>query len=226
MNRVLIIEDNADMRETLHSYMSNEHFKVVSLGSCEEGIDAVDEQQFDICLVDINLPGKSGFDLIEYIRDQGQEMPVIALTARDSIEDKLKGFSNGANDYVVKPFNLEELVARMKVQLKTAGIHDDEEQISSPNYTITPSSMTFKYNKKEVQLTQLEFKLMYLLMRNQDTLVKLDDLIEYVWGEDESMASPPIRIHIANLRKKIHDSDYSVIKTIPGTGYIFKDKAN
>lgn len=225
MNRVLIVEDNSDMRETLHSYLEDEHFKVTSLSSCEEGIDAVDEQPFDACLIDINLPGKSGFELIEYIRAQGLTMPLIALTARDSIDDRLKGFSNGANDYVIKPFNLQELVARIRAQLKTAGIHDEEEQIKTPHFLITPKSMVFTHNNKEIQLTQLEFKLMYLLMLNQGAMVKLDDLIEYVWGEDENLVAPPVRIHIANLRKKIGDSDYSVIKTIPGTGYIFRDEA-
>lgn len=219
--KVLIIEDNQDMRNTLVNFLSSEGFQVSAYPSTEDGIDAVDEDTFDIGLIDINLPGKSGFDMIEYIRDEGSEMPLIALTARDGIEDKLNGFNLGLSDYVVKPFNLQELKARIRAHLNKNA--DANGAIETENYRLVPESLEFFARGKRVELTQLEFKLMEQLMRKQKTLVKIDDLIEEVWGESEEMATPPIRIHIANLRKKIGDDSFEVIRTIPGTGYIFND---
>lgn len=218
--KVLVIEDNRDMRQTLVTYLTGEGFEVAAYSSTEDGIDAVDENEFDIGLIDINLPGKSGFDMIEYIKDEGHEMPLIALTARDGIEDKLRGFGMGLSDYVVKPFDLQELKARIHAHLKLSGAEDT---IKTDNFTLDTSSLEFYAKGRRVELTQLEFRLLELLMRNNKALVKLDDLISYVWGESEDMANPPVRIHIANLRKKIGDSKYEIIRTIPGTGYIFND---
>ncbi len=223
---ILVVEDNADMRDTLASFLRSEGFAVTECGSTEEGIDAVDEQKFDFGLVDINLPGKSGFDMVEYIREQGQEFPVIALTARDAVNDKIKGFDSGLNDYVVKPFNLRELLARIHAHLRHTKTDDDEAELKTKRFRIQPKALRFYVNGSQVELTQLEFKMMHLLMLNHDSLVKLDDLIDYVWGESDAMVNPPIRIHIANLRKKIGDADFRIIKTVPGTGYILRDEEN
>lgn len=211
------------MRETLVEFFSSEGFTVTGLGSTEEGIDAVDEQKFDLAVLDINLPGKSGFDMIEYIRDQELEFPVIALTARDGITDKIKGFDTGFNDYVVKPFDLRELLARVKAHLRQSQSNDLEATIKTTHFTLEPKALRLLKDGEEVELTQLEFKLLHLLMLNNDTLVENDDLIEFAWGEQEDLINPPIRIHIANLRKKIGDEQYRIIKTVPGTGYIFRD---
>lgn len=212
------------MRDTLVDYFSSEGFSVEGLGSTEEGIDAVDEQKFDLAIVDINLPGKSGFDMIEYIRDQGLDFPVLALTARDGITDKVKGFESGFNDYVVKPFDLRELLARVKAHMRLSQTNDLEAPIKTKNFTLEPKALRLLKNGSEIELTQLEFKLLHMLMMNNDSLVENDDLIEFAWGEHDDLISPPIRIHIANLRKKIGDEQYRIIKTVPGTGYIFRDE--
>ena len=220
---IMVVEDNADMRDTLASFLKSEGFNVVAVGSTEEGIDAVDENHFDLGLVDINLPGKSGFDMVEYIRDQGNEMPVIALTARDAVSDKITGFDSGLNDYMVKPFNLRELLARIHAHLRHSKTEDTDAEVKTARFKIQPKSLRFYADGEQIELTQLEFKMMHLLMMNADSLVKIDDLIDFVWGESDDLVNPPIRIHIANLRKKIGDSDYRVIKTVPGTGYILED---
>lgn len=222
---VLLVEDNQDMRKAVAEFLeSDSGFKVVQVPSTEEGIDAVDENEFDIALVDINLPGKSGFSMIEYIRDEGKEFPVIALTARDGLDDKLKGFNLGVNDYVVKPFDLPELKARMLAHMKSDRSNSEDADIKTSKFSISPSKLQFKKEGKEIELTQLEFRMIYKLMQNNQVLVKLDDLIEYAWGEDLDIINPPIRIHIANIRKKIGDETYQIIRTIPGTGYIFNDE--
>jgi DNA-binding response OmpR family regulator len=219
-NHVLIVEDNTDMRNSLADYLKSEDLSVIAVSSAEEAIDVVDENDIDAGIVDINLPGKSGFDLIEYVREQGHSYPLLAMTARESIDDKLRGFNLGLTDYIVKPFDVKELTARLKVHLRNAG-GDSEEQIKIGEYSANPKNLSFTKAGKNIELTQLEFRLAYALLRHNDTIVKLDDLIEFAWGESDQMINPPIRIHIANLRKKIGDTNYEIIRTIPGKGYIF-----
>jgi DNA-binding response OmpR family regulator len=220
--RILVVEDNQDMRSGLKQFLEQEGFDVFGVASCEDGIDEVDEKHYDAAIIDINLPGKSGFDLIEYIREQGHIFPLIAMTARDGIDDKIKGFDLGLTDYIVKPFNLKELLARLHAHLKISD-EDKDETLTTDNFTLKPSSYDFKKQGKTIELTQLELRIMQALMKKNHSMVPLDDLISFVWGESDNMVSPPIRIHIANLRKKIGDTDYRIIRTIPGTGYIFND---
>jgi DNA-binding response OmpR family regulator len=220
--KILIVEDNQDMRKGLEQFLDREGFDVFSVSSCEDGIDEVDEKHYDAAIIDINLPGKSGFDLIEYIREQGHLFPLLAMTARDGIDDKIKGFDLGLTDYIVKPFDLKELRARLHAHLKISDDQKDE-VLKTDNFSLKPNSFKFKKNGKTIELTHLELRIMQALMQKNHSLVELDDLINFVWGESEDLVTPPIRIHIANLRKKIGDKDYRIIRTIPGTGYIFND---
>lgn len=220
---ILVVEDNQDMRRNLSTFLDNRGMNVVQVASTEDAIDEVNEQNFDLGLVDINLPGKSGYDLIEYIREEGHEIPLIALTARDGIEDKLKGFDLGLTDYLIKPFDLQELWARIAAHTKDRSINDEEAVITTPHFSINPKRYEFTVDKKPVELTKLEFRIIHRLMRENHNIVTIDDLIESAWGEQSDMVNPPIRIHLANLRKKIGDTEFVIIRTIPGTGYVFSD---
>lgn len=221
MTRILIVEDNQDMRKGLTQFFEREGFLVSEAASCEDGIDMVDDASFDVCLIDINLPGKSGYDLIEYIRSEGKDMPLLAMTARDAIGDKLHGFDLGLTDYIVKPFDRKEVLARVDAHLKRAGGSDG--RTSTDRFTISPKSFEFTMDGKRIELTKIEFRMMQILMSNNHSIVENNDLIEFVWGEESDMVDPPVRIHIANLRKKIGDSDFNIIRTIPAVGYIFND---
>lgn len=217
--KILIVEDNQDMRESLKKFLSEEGALVTSVSNAEDGIDAVDEKEFDIAIIDINLPGKSGFSLIEYIREQGFKYPLIAMTARDGIVDKIKGFDLGLTDYIVKPFDLLELRARINVHSS----NKNDKHIKTKNFQLSPESFEFKTKDKKIEVTSLEIRMLEILMRNNHTIVSLDDLIEFAWGDSSDIVNPPVRIHIANLRKKLGDKNYQIIRTIPGVGYIFND---
>lgn len=217
--KILLVEDNQDMRESLKTFLNEEGANVFAVASAEDAIDAVDEKEFDIAIIDINLPGKSGFSLIEHIRELGYTYPLIAMTARDSIVDKIKGFDLGLTDYVVKPFDLLELRARINTHTKIS----TGNQLKTDNFELKPESFEFIYKGKKVDVTQLEMRILEILIRNNNLLVTLDDLIEFAWGEQKDLSNPPVRIHIANLRKKIGDNNYTIIRTIPGVGYIFND---
>jgi DNA-binding response OmpR family regulator len=217
--KILVVEDNQDMRESLKKFLSEEGAVVTAVANAEDGIDAVDEKDFDIAIIDINLPGKSGFSLIEYVREQGFSYPLIAMTARDGIVDKVKGFDLGLTDYIVKPFDLLELRARINVHTKSSA----SSTIKTKNYELKPESFEFKTKNKKIEMTSLELRMLDILMRNNHTIVPVDDLIEFAWGDTSDLVNPPVRIHIANLRKKLGDQNYQIIRTIPGIGYIFND---
>jgi DNA-binding response OmpR family regulator len=218
--RILIVEDNQDMRTSLCAFLGEDGARVIGVGSAEDGIDAVDEESFDIAIVDLNLPGKSGFQLIEYIREQGYTYPLIAMTARDAIVDKIKGFDLGLTDYIVKPFDLLELRARVNAHSKSSS---NSKVVSTARFKIIPESFEFYMDGKKVECTMLELRILEILMRNNHALVALDDLIEFAWGDQPDLVNPPVRIHIANIRKKIGDQHFQIIRTIPGVGYIFND---
>lgn len=217
--KILLVEDNQDMRSSLKKFLNEEGALVCALGSAEDAIDAVDEKQFDIGIIDINLPGKSGFELIEYIRENGHLYPLIAMTAREGIVDKIKGFDLGLNDYIVKPFDLLELRARIQAHTR-----DSQQDVIKTNYfELTMSKLELRKDGHKIDMTTLELRIMEILMLNNHTLVSLDDLIEHAWGDSADLNNPPVRIHIANIRKKIGDTEFKVIRTIPGVGYIFND---
>ena len=161
--------------------------------------------------------------MVEYVREQGKKTPMIALTARDGIEDKIRGFDMGFTDYVIKPFNLRELKARIKTHLRNAGPTNGSSMVSTAGFEVNPANFETKVNGKKIELTKLEFRILHRLMMDNHAMVSLEDLITFAWGEDSTEINPPIRIHIANLRKKIGDTDYKIIRTIAGTGYIFND---
>jgi DNA-binding response OmpR family regulator len=221
MRKILLVEDNQDMRESLRSFLLEDGAKVIAVASAEDGIDAVDENTFDIAIIDINLPGKSGFQLIEHIREEGHTYPLIAMTARDAIVDKVKGFDLGLTDYIVKPFDLLELRARIAVHTKQAS----SDSITTRRFKLHPASFEFYDGKKKIECTTLELRILEILMRNNHVLVPLDDLVEFAWGDQNDLVNPPVRIHIANIRKKIQDTNFQIIRTIPGVGYIFNDQA-
>ena len=218
--RILIVEDNQDLRDSLRGFLSEEGFLATAVASAEDGIDAVDEKPFDIAVVDINLPGKSGFNLVEYIRGEGHQYPLIAMTARDGIVDKVKGFDLGLTDYVVKPFDLLELRARINAHTKQSSRSG---VIKTDRFELLPDSFEFKVDGKKIEVTTLEIRMLEILMKNNHVLVSVDDLIEHAWGDQPNLVNPPVRIHIANLRKKLGDKNFQIIRTIPGVGYIFND---
>jgi DNA-binding response OmpR family regulator len=221
---ILIVEDNQDMRTSIASFLTENGYNVRGVSSAEEGIDEVYENKFDLLLIDINLPGKSGFDFIEHVREEGHKMPLIAMTARDGIQDKIAGFELGLTDYIVKPFSLKEMHARIKAHLRDIGkTKEAEDVITTDNYELNRKNMSLKKNGKTIELTKLEFRIIESLIVNNHSLVTVDDLISDAWGEQEDLITPPIRIHIAKLRKKIGDDNFAVIKTVPGAGYIFND---
>lgn len=224
MQTVLVVEDNRDMLEAVTAALQRDGFRVRAALSAELAKDMIfEDEKIDIGVLDINLPGESGIELTKYLRDIGITAPLIAITARDALSDRIEGLDSGFTDYLVKPFDINELKARVKAQLRQVGGGNEPETIKTPNFSIRPKAFELKKKGKEIALTKIEFRIMQKLMENNTVMVPIDDLIEFAWGEQSDLINPPIRIHIANLRKKIGDTDFSLVKTIPGTGYKLSD---
>jgi DNA-binding response OmpR family regulator len=221
--KVLVVEDNTDMREAVVGYLRSNGYVVSGVGSGEDVFSQDLQLKADIALLDISLPGISGLEITKRLKQTGFDGPIIALTARDTVDDKLAGLDAGMTDYLVKPFDLRELRARIDAQLRIHGQNHDLSSISTDHFRIEPRRHRFYHDSKEVKLTMVEFRIMHILMQNNQTTVNTQDIIDHAWGEDASLTSPPIRIHISNLRSKIKDENLTVIQTIPGIGYFLND---
>lgn len=221
--KVLVVEDNTDMRQAVTSYLQSNGYVVFSAGSGEEVFSKDTYLDSDIALLDISLPGISGLDITKRLKQSGFDGPIIALTARDTIDDKLIGLETGMTDYLVKPFDLRELRARIDAQLRIHGQNNDLSPLSTEHFRIEPRRHRFYQDGTELKLTMVEFRIMHILMQNNQTTVSTQDIISHAWGEDAALTTPPVRIHISNLRSKINDESLSVIQTIPGVGYFLND---
>lgn len=225
MNKVniLVVEDNTDMRTAVSDYLTDNGYIVRSAPSAELAQEKNYPAASDIAVLDISLPGITGLSFTRMLKEQGFDGPIIAITARDTVDDKIIGLEAGMDDYLVKPFDLRELVARINAQLRTKGIQHDLAPIKTAHFKIEPKRHKFFIQDKEVKLTLVEFRIMRKLMQNSHTTVSSQDIIESAWGDDAAITNPPIRIHISNLRNKINDPTLTIIQTIPGVGYLLND---
>lgn len=220
---ILLVEDSDDMRNAVADYLSDQGYRVHAHRSAEAAIAARSFTETDIAILDIALPGMNGLELTRQLKSEGYDRPILALTARDTVDDKIAGLSSGMTDYVVKPFDLRELTARINALLRMSGSQHGLAAVTTSRYRIEPKRHRFYINDTEVKLTAVEFRLMLLLMQNNHVTVSSQDLIEAAWGEEAALSNPPLRIHISNLRAKLGDKDLTTIHTIPGIGYMLQD---
>lgn len=222
-SKVLVVEDNEDMRLAVADYLRSNGYVVSSVRSGEELFAKDLQLRADIALLDISLPGISGLEITKRLKQSGFDGPIIALTARDTVDDKLLGLETGMTDYLVKPFDLRELRARIDAQLRIHGQNHDLSPISTEHFRIEPRRHRFYQDGIDKKLTMVEFRIMHILMQNNQTTVNTQDIIDHAWGDEAALTNPPIRIHISNLRSKINDDNLTVIQTVPGIGYLLND---
>lgn len=179
--------------------------------------DLVEKNQYDVVLLDVMLPKIDGYELLEYIK-QMQDIPVIFITAKAQIKDKIKGLKNGADDYITKPFVMEELLARVEVVLRR--YNKLSENICIDNIIINSVARTVKKDNKKVDLTPKEFDLLMLLVQNKNTALYREIIFEKVWGEELEFETRTLDLHIQRLRKKLDWKDR--IKTVYRIGYMLE----
>ncbi|GGA66410.1 MAG: DNA-binding response regulator [Arenimonas sp.] len=219
--RVLLVEDEAPLRETLAARLKREGFAVDTAGDGEEGLYHGKEVPFDIAVIDLGLPKMSGMDLVKALREAGQKFPILILTARSSWQDKVEGLKSGADDYLVKPFHVEELLARMNALLRRAA------GWSKPTLDCGPvrldlSAQTVSVNGSGVDLTSYEYKVLEYLMLHAGELVSKADLTEHIYQQDFDRDSNVLEVFIGRLRKKLDpEGEIKPIETVRGRGYRF-----
>ena len=223
--RILVVEDEKKINDIIVKTLKQEKYGVDSCFDGEEALDYIFSVEYDIILLDIMLPKKDGFEVLKSIRKKGIKTPVLFLTARDEIEDRVKGLDLGADDYLVKPFAFEELLARIRVLLrKNSGLGEDTGNV------LKIANLTVDCNKHEVfrddiliKLSAKEFSILEYMMRNKGRVVSKEKIEEHVWDFDYEGGSNIVEVYIKFLRKKI-DNDFSpkLIHTIRRVGYILK----
>ena len=223
--RILVVEDEKKINDIIVKTLKQEKYGVDSCFDGEEALDYIFSVEYDIILLDIMLPKRDGFEVLKSIRKKGIKTPVLFLTARDEIEDRVKGLDLGADDYLVKPFAFEELLARIRVLLrKNSGSGEDTGNV------LKIANLTVDCNKHEVfrddvliKLSAKEFSILEYMMRNKGRVVSKEKIEEHVWDFDYEGGSNIVEVYIKFLRKKI-DNDFSpkLIHTIRRVGYVLK----
>lgn len=224
--KILIIEDEDPIRMALEDDFCLENYDVAVATNGIDGLAKAAESDIDLIILDIMLPGMSGFEICKKLRSQGVKTPIIMLTAKGQEIDRVLGLEIGADDYVTKPFSPRELQARVKAVLRRmeAGLDDKKENVfRSGGLEVDFRQYICRKNGKEITLTIHEFNLIKYLMQNRGNVVKRNELLDEVWGKNVFVTPHTIDTHIANLRKKIEDdpADPRLIISIRGVGYKF-----
>ena len=217
MNNILIVEDDEAIAGLISASLSDEGYRCVCALDGEEGADCFEREPFDLVLLDIMLPKIDGYELLEYIKPSGT--PVIFLTAKGEVKDRIRGLKQGADDYLTKPFQVGELLARVEAVLRRFG--KSERTLEFMDITIHLDARRVLKGDKEVELTNKEFDLLTELVRNKHIALSREKLYEKIWGEPYTGETRTLDSHIRNLRKKLGLENQ--IKTVFRIGYRLED---
>lgn len=224
--KILIIDDDPDILKVLKANLEFHSFSATTANSWSDGKRALSEEIPDVIILDVMLPDGDGINICKELRSQHPSLPIIMLTAKDKISDKVIGLESGADDYVVKPFETLELIARIKACLRRTKPLELEE-ITIGNLHIDYKKRIVKVKNKEIILTPKEYDLLCFLVTNRGSVVSRKDIKNHLWKESKIYSwSRVIDVHIQHLRQKIEDnpSEPEYIVTVPGIGYRFKQE--
>ncbi|USA48190.1 response regulator transcription factor [Acinetobacter sp. C26M] len=216
---ILMVEDHYELAATVCEFLEEHGFVVDHARNLDAARNFLKTHPYHLLLLDINLPDGSGYDLCEWLRtDQGKDIPILMLTARDTLDDKLKGFSAGTDDYLVKPFDFNELVMRVRALIKRSLGEVSSSKIQIHDLILDSATQTITRAGQSIELPRIQFKLLKILMRNSPKVITKQEIIIELWG-DEEPESDALRSHIYNLRKMI-DKPFQdkLIHTISGVG--------
>ncbi|MDX2104809.1 MAG: response regulator transcription factor [Candidatus Melainabacteria bacterium] len=222
MAHILLAEDDKYLCDGLSRSLRFSGHKIDVAKTGPEAEDAVGAFDYDLLILDIGLPYKSGFEILSWLRSAGKTLPVLILTARDTLNDRIHGLDLGANDYLCKPFDMGELEARIRALLRKEK-WDNQTKISSGNLSLDVSSNQFYVDEELLELTLREFKVLEFLMQKKGKLVMREKLLDYLFDLELDITGNALDIVIHRLRKKMEKSTCS-IKTVKGLGFIIENK--
>lgn len=217
--RLLLVEDELGLQDTLKRRFEAEGYAMETASDGRDGLYLASEYEFDAAIVDLGLPELSGMELIRQLRQSGSRLPILALTARSSWQDKVEGLQAGADDYVVKPFNTEELLARINALVRRAAGHA-QPTIQRGGVTLDTTAQRVTCNGQEIELTGYEYKVLEYLLLHAGKVVSKMTLTEHIYAQDFDRESNVIEVFVARLRKKLEAcGESNVIETLRGRGY-------
>jgi DNA-binding response OmpR family regulator len=224
VNRVLIVEDEPRLASFLEKGLRANGFVTTVVGDGDRAASVARDEDFDLLILDVGLPGRDGFAVLAGLREHGQRLPVILLTARDDVSDKVAGLDGGADDYVTKPFRFEELLARVRARLRggpAAGQEPgDGTELAAGGIALDLRARRARAGDAEVELTAREFTLLETFMRHAGQVLAREQLLSHVWGYDYDPGSNVVDVHVGNLRRKLGGD---VIETVRGMGYRLRE---
>ncbi len=215
MSRILVVEDEPRIASFLQKGLRAEGHVTTVVDNGDDASAVARSQDFDLVLLDVGLPGKNGFAVLADLRKRGERLPVILLTARDAVPDRVNGLDAGADDYVTKPFSFEELRARIRVRLRES-TDDDPTALVAGRVRLDLLSRTATVDERTVELTAQEFVLAEVLLRHPQQVLSREQLLSQVWGYDYDPGSNIVDVYVGYLRRKLGKG---VIETVRGVGY-------
>ena len=223
--RILFAEDERDLNHIITKKLTSQGYSVDSVYDGEEAIDILSYTDYDAVILDIMMPKVDGFAVLRALRSKGKNTPVLFLTARDSVQDRVAGLDSGANDYLVKPFSVEELLARIRAMTRTAfGVSDS--LLSVGDLTMDTAAKVVKRGGKEIPLSAKEYALLEYLMHNVGIVLSREKIENHIWNFDYEGGTNVVDVYIRYLRKKIDEGyDKKLIHTVRGRGYVLREEA-
>jgi two-component system response regulator MprA len=222
--RVLIVDDDRSLREALRRALLLGGYETVSAANGREALAQVTDAAPDALVLDVGLPDLDGLEVCRRLRADGNRVPVLMLTARDAIEDRIDGLDAGADDYLVKPFDVGELKARLRALLRRVSAKDAPDELTFDELRLDPERHGVIVREEFVELTRTEYQLLELLMRNPRRVLPHDLIYDRVWGYDFGPASNALRVYIGYLRRKLQDAGARpLLHTVRGVGYVLRE---
>ncbi|HKY68995.1 MAG TPA: response regulator transcription factor [Acidimicrobiales bacterium] len=222
--RLLLVDDEVNLRSMLEAALRHSGFDVHAVDSGRAAIDAVGPVEPDLVVLDVMLPDLDGFEVCRRWRQEGRRTPVVFLTARDGTEDKVRGLTTGGDDYLVKPFSLEELVARIQAVLRRTGAGRPDAVLQCADLVLDDDAHRVTRAGDEVSLSPTEFNLLHFLLANQGRVLSKAQILDHVWHYDFGGDGGVVETYIGYLRRKVDGVDPRLIRTIRGVGYVLRER--
>ena len=221
--RILIAEDDQGVRTSLTRALTFQNYNVIAVNVGAQALEAIDAQLPDLVILDVSMPHVDGLTACRMIREKHRSLPILMLTARHEVSDRVAGLDAGADDYVVKPFALEELSARVRSMLRRTHVSEETQNLVVADLVLDLRSRTAHRGKRELILTKTEFDLLELLMQNVGIVLERDTLYDRIWGFNFETGSRSLDVYIGYLRRKTEEGgEPRVLHTIRGVGYIVR----
>ncbi len=221
--KLLIVEDEKRLCQTIAKYFKDEGYTIDTCFDGSDALDYINGTEYDAIILDIMLPGLDGISVLRKIRDRKLSTPVLLLTAKDSIDDKVAGLDSGADDYLTKPFSLEELSARIRVLIRRSGVKRIDNIITVGPLTLDTDKKAAFRDGSEISLTAKEYSILEYLMHNKGIVLSRDKIQHHIWNYDYEGGSNIIDVYIRTLRNKIDAGfEQKLIQTVRGIGYVIK----